>query len=83
MWIPSVFFNKTSKARFSNSSSKKQESEGIIEEPPEKFKPTGTVHYIPHHPVIRTEKSTSRVRIVYDAFAKKDGPSLNDCLETG
>ena len=61
----------------------KQESEGIIEEPPEKFKPAGSVHYLSHHPVIRTDKSTSRVRIVYDASAKRDGPSLNDCLETG
>ena len=62
---------------------KKQESEGIIEEPPEIFKPAGTVHYLLHHLVIRTDKSTSRVRIVYDASAKRDGPSLNDCLETG
>ena len=62
---------------------KNQESEGIIEKPPERFKPARTVHYLPHHPVIRTEKSTSRVRIVYDASAKRDGPSLNDCLETG
>ena len=53
---------------------KKQESEGIIEESPEKFKPAGTVHYLPHHPVIRTDKSTSRVRIVYDASAKRDVP---------
>ena len=62
---------------------KKQESRGIIEELPGKFKPAGTVHYIPHHPVIRTDKSTSRVRIVSDASAKRVGPSLNDCLETG
>ena len=41
------------------------------------------MHYLPHHPVIRTDKSTSRVRIVYDASAKRDDPSLNDCLETG
>ena len=62
---------------------KKQEFDEIIEELPEKFKPAGTVHYLPHHPVIRTDKSTSRVRFVYDASAKMDGPSLNDCLETG
>ena len=62
---------------------KKQEPKGIIEEPPEKFKPVRTVHYLSHHPVIRTDKSTCRVRIVYDASAKRDGPSLNDCLETG
>ena len=41
------------------------------------------MHYLPHHPVIRTDKSTSRVRIVYDTSAQGDGPSLNDCLETG
>ena len=62
---------------------KKQESEGIIEEPPDKFKPVGTTHYLPHHPVIRTDKSTSRVRFVYDASTKRDGPSLKYCLETG
>ena len=62
---------------------KKRESEGIIEEPPKKFKPAGTVHYLPHHTVIRTDKSTSRVYTVHDASAKRDGPSLNDCLETG
>ena len=61
---------------------KNQESEGIIEESPEKLKPAGTVHYLPHNPVIRTDKSTSCVHIVYDASAKKNGPSLNDCLET-
>ena len=62
---------------------RKQESEGIFEEPPGKFKPAGTVHDLSHHPVIRTDKSTSRVRILYDASAKRDGPYLNDCLETG
>ena len=41
------------------------------------------MHSLTHHPVIRTDKSTSRVRIVCDASAKRDGPSLNDCLEIG
>ena len=41
------------------------------------------VHYLPHHSVIRPDKSTSRVRIVYDATCRSDGPSLNDCLHSG
>ena len=43
----------------------KEESERIIEEPPEKFKSTGTVHYLPHHPVIRSDKSTSSVHMMH------------------
>ena len=36
------------------------------------------IHYIPHQPVIRSEKSTSKLRIVYDASAKAtNGLSLN------
>ena len=41
------------------------------------------LHYLPDHPVIRIGKPTSRVRIVYHASAKRDGSSLNDCLEAG
>ena len=33
---------------------KEQKPEGLIEEPPEKFKPAGTVHYLPHHLVNTT-----------------------------
>lgn len=43
----------------------------------------GRTHYIPHHPIIRRDKSTTKLRIVYDASAKSGGPSLNDCLYTG
>ena len=43
----------------------------------------GKVHYIPHHGVIRRDKQTTKLRIVYDASAKSSGPSLNDCLYTG
>ena len=42
-------------------------------------------HYIPHHPVITPLKSTTKVRIVYDASAKtrQSNKSLNECLYRG
>ena len=42
-------------------------------------------HYIPHHPVINPTKTTTKMRIVYDASAKtKHGKkSLNECLYRG
>ena len=44
----------------------------------------GKVHYLPHRAVIREDKSTTRVRIVYDASSKLPGEvSLNDCLYAG
>ena len=43
----------------------------------------GDVHYLPHHPIVREDKQTTKVRIVYDAFAKFTGPALNDCLYAG
>ena len=41
------------------------------------------VHYLPHHGVVRQDKTTSKLRIVYDASARTSGPSLNDCLYAG
>ena len=41
------------------------------------------VHYLPHHGVVRQDKATSKLRIVYDASARSTGPSLNNCLYTG
>ena len=52
-----------------------------VEDP---FSPTAVkVHYIPHHPVIRKDKSTTKLRIVYDTSAKTNGVSLNDCVYAG
>ena len=43
------------------------------------------VHYLSHHPVVREDAATTKVRIVMDASAKitADTPSLNECLYTG
>ena len=53
----------------------------IVPEPPAIT--TDHTHYLPHHTVVRQDKSTSKLRIVYDASAKSTGPSLNECLYTG
>ena len=42
------------------------------------------VHYLPHRAVVRQNKDTTKVRIVFDASSKvRDEPSLNDCLYSG
>ena len=46
---------------------------------------TRRIYYSPHHAVVRRDRETTKVRIVYDGSAKncKDERSLNDCLEVG
>ena len=56
---------------------------GIVEPVPEKYPHSNRLHYLPHHAVVRSDKSTTKVRVVYDASAKSEGPSLNECLYTG
>ena len=57
---------------------------GVIE----KVKPGSSdsiKHYIPHHAVVNPFKTTTKVRMVYDASAKtkQENKSLNDCLYRG
>ena len=41
------------------------------------------INYLPHHAIVRSDKETTKLRMVYDASARDNGPSLNDCLYTG
>ncbi|XP_066926052.1 uncharacterized protein [Clytia hemisphaerica] len=62
-----------------------QLTKGVIEKAPNDQE-VGKTHCIPHHAVIKPEKSTTKVRIVYDASAKANNNelfSLNECLEAG
>ena len=44
----------------------------------------GTVHYIPHKEVVKEDRATTKLRVVYDASAKAlNEPSLSDCLLPG
>ena len=61
---------------------KNQIQQGIVEvvKPSER---ATRVHYLPHHAVIRRDKETTKLRIVYDASARANGSSLNECLHAG
>ena len=61
---------------------------GVIEEFPkdeDDNKDSEDVHYLPHHTVIRQDRETTKLWIVYDGSAKspEHEHSLNDCLQTG
>ena len=55
--------------------------EKVVDELPKKD--GRTVHYLPHHVIICKNKMTTKLRIIYDASARADSPSLNDCLFSG
>ena len=55
-----------------------QKQKKIIEKAPEN-RPIGKYYYLPHHPVIRPGKLTSKMRMVFDASSKSE-KSLNECL---
>ena len=47
------------------------------------FDQVKNIRYLPHRPVIKDDRFTSKVRIVFDTSSKIEGPSLNDCLHPG
>jgi len=53
-------------------------SKGIIEQVPESEIPKEHSHYLPHHPVVRRDKTTTKMRPVFDGSCSVHKPSLND-----
>ena len=64
---------------------KQYEHDNIIEKVPfPDTAETGRIHYLPHRPVIRQDRNTTKVRAVFDASARSaNDVSLNDCLHPG
>ena len=58
---------------------------GIIERVPKETENKGNVHFMPHHGVVRRDRQTSKLRIVFDGSARSapHSLSLNDHLEIG
>ena len=59
--------------------------QGIVEEVIEGECSTSNIKYhLPHHAVLREDKPTTKLRVLFDASSHKNGfPSLNNCLLTG
>ena len=60
-------------------------SKGIIEKLPfnENVQPE-TIHYLPHRAVVKSERETTKVRALFDAFRKQpDETSLKVLLSAG
>ena len=59
---------------------KEQLELGTVKKVPES-EALGRIHYLPHHLVVREDKTTSKVRVIYDASSfEGDSASLNQCL---
>ena len=42
------------------------------------------IYYLQHHPIVKQNRSTTKVQIVYDGSASsRDDLSINDCLLVG
>lgn len=61
---------------------KEKQNMDIIEETDWNAESDGLVHYIPHQPVIRFDKATTKLWIVYDASVRprQGDRSLNDAM---
>ncbi|GBO14291.1 hypothetical protein AVEN_259109-1 [Araneus ventricosus] len=58
--------------------------EGIVERCTSERLADESSFYLPHHAVVRDDKVSSRLRIVFDGASHAEGQySLNDCLNTG
>ena len=64
---------------------KEQAACGVIELVSELENTDGPIHYLPHHCVVKPDKATTKVRVIYDASAKSkpSSTSLNECLYRG
>ena len=62
-----------------------QLEKGIIESVPTEGTEPNNVHFMPYHAVVRQDKETTKLRVVYDGSAKKPQQthSINDLLKTG
>ena len=58
---------------------------GIVERVPLNELDATGAHYLPHHGVVRSEKETTKLRVVFDGSAKENESkqSINDHLNTG
>ena len=62
-----------------------QIEQGVVERVPVEREGNSETHYIPHHGVIRNDRDTTKLRIVFDGSAKEGNneQSLNDHLLNG
>lgn len=64
---------------------KDQVKSGIIEALPENDDNQAHTHFLPHQGVIRTNRETTKLQVMFDESAKtnKSTASINECLEKG
>ncbi len=62
---------------------KKHMVKGYIHKVPAEERQLDQAWYLPHFPILRPDKSTTKVRIVFDASVGSQGLSLNDTILQG